>query len=233
VDVKPPHITQLKLGGLIGSPSGWELLQHLNGLRELEISRCKDLRHLPESIRSTCLQKLDINWCDNLVMPEWLGELQSLENLNIIGLPLMSSLHQSIQSLTSLQDLYIYYCHALHRLPEQLGELCSLHRLELCNLPALTSLPESMQRLTSLQFLNFSACHALTQLPESFGELPALQTFWIQGCPGLASLPCCIKRITALEELRINNCPELVKRCKERVGEDWHLVSHIPYLTLF
>ncbi|KAG2621835.1 hypothetical protein PVAP13_3NG308701 [Panicum virgatum] len=89
-----------------------------------------------------------------------------------------------------------------------------------------------MQRLTSLQFLNFSACHALTQLSESFGELPALQTFWIQGCPGLASLPCCIKHITALEELRISNCPELVKRCKERVGEDWHLVSHIPYLTL-
>ena len=110
VDVKPPHITQLKLGGLIGSSSGWELLQHLNGLRELEISMCKELRELPESMRSlTCLQKLDINWCDSLVLPEWLGELQSLQRLRIIGLPLMSSLPQSIQSLTSLQDLYIYY----------------------------------------------------------------------------------------------------------------------------
>jgi len=75
--------TQLKLGGLIGSSSGWELLQHLNGPRELEISMCKELRELPESMRSlTCLQKLDINWCDSLVLPEWLGELQSLQRYN-------------------------------------------------------------------------------------------------------------------------------------------------------
>ncbi|CAL4898204.1 unnamed protein product [Urochloa decumbens] len=233
VDEKPPHITQLKLGGLIGSSSGWELLQHLNGLRELEISKCKDLRHLPESMRSlTCLQKLDINWCDNLVLPEWLGELQSLQILNIIGLPLMSSLPQSIQSLTLLQDLYVYYCHALHQVPEQLGELCSLRRLQLCNLPGLTSLPESLQRLTSLVFLNLCNCATFEQLPMSLGELPALQTLWIQACPALTSLPCCIKRLAALEELTISGCPDLVRRCKEKVGEDWHLVSHIPYLKL-
>ncbi|KAF8692273.1 hypothetical protein HU200_039881 [Digitaria exilis] len=211
--VKPPHITQLKLGGLIGSSSGWELLQHLNSLHELEISRCKDLRQLPESMRSlTYLHKLEINWCDNLVLPEWLGELQSLERLNIIGLPLVSSLPQSVQSLTSLQDLYIYYCHALHQVPEQLGELCSLRRLQLCNLPALTSLPKSMQRLTSLHFLNLSTCDALTQLPQSLGELPALQKFWIKGCLGLTSLPCSIKRLTALEELKISYCPELANK---------------------
>ncbi|CAL4891313.1 unnamed protein product [Urochloa decumbens] len=233
VDEKPPHITQLKLGGLVGSSSGWELLQYLNGLRELEISKCNDLRHLPDSMRSlTCLQKLDINWCDNLVLPEWLGELQSLQILNIIGLPLMSSLPQSIQNLTSLQDLYIYYCHALHRVPEQLGELSSLRRLQLCNLPGLTSLPDGLQRLTSLTFLNLCNCATFERLPESLGELPALQTLWIQACPALTSLPCCIKRLAALEKLRISSCPDLVRRCKEKVGEDWHLVSHIPYLKL-
>jgi Leucine-rich repeat (LRR) protein len=233
MDVKPLQITHLKLGGLIGSSSSLELLQQLNGLRELEISRCKGLRNLPESMRSlTCLQKLDINWCDNLILPEWLGELESLRTLRIIGLPEMSTLPGSIQRLTSLQDLYIYYCHALHWVPEQLGELRSLRRLQLCDLPGLTSLPEGLQCLTSLLFLNLCNCATFKHLPESLGKLPALKTFWIQACPALTSLPCCIKRLVALEELCINNCPELVRRCKERVGEDWHLVSHIPCLTL-
>jgi Leucine-rich repeat (LRR) protein len=178
------------------------------------------------------LQKLDINWCDNLILPEWLGELESLRTLRIIGLPEMSTLPRSIQRLTSLQDLYIYYCHALHWVPEQLGELRSLRRLQLCNLPGLTSLPEGLQCLTSLLFLNLCNCATFKHLPESLGKLPALKTFWIQACPALTSLPCCIKRLVALEELCINNCPELVRRCKERVGEDWHLVSHIPCLTL-
>jgi Leucine-rich repeat (LRR) protein len=233
MDVKPLQITHLKLGGLIGSSSSLELLQQLNGLRELEISRCKGLRNLPESMRSlTCLQKLDINWCDNLILPEWLGELESLRTLRIIGLPEMSTLPGSIQRLTSLQDLYIYYCHALHWVPEQLGELRSLRRLQLCDLPGLTSLPEGLQCLTSLLFLNLCNCATFKHLPESLGKLPALKTFWIQACPALTSLPCCIKRLVALEELCINNCPELVRRCKESVGEDWHLVSHIPCLTL-
>ncbi|KAF8733309.1 hypothetical protein HU200_014913 [Digitaria exilis] len=233
VDVKAPHITVLKLGGLIGTSSGWELLQHLCGLHQLTISRCKDLRQLPDSMRGlTYLHKLEISWCDNLVLPEWLSELQSLQTLNIIGLPLMSSLPQSIQHLTSLQYLYIYYCHALDRLPEKLGELCSLRDLQLCNLPGLTTLPESMQRLTSLRFLNLCRCVSLAHLPESHGELPKLHRFWIQACPGLTFLPCSIQSLTNLEELLIDGCPDLLRRCKEGVGEDWQLVSHIPYLTL-
>ncbi|KAJ1266087.1 hypothetical protein BS78_08G124200 [Paspalum vaginatum] len=180
VDVKRPHLTELKLGRLIGSSSGWDVLEHLTGLHVLEISKCKDLSDLPESMKClTCLRKLEIRDCDNLcVLPEWLGELQSLQSLHIEGLPIMSIPPQSIQHLTSLESLAIMGCNALQQLPEQLGELCSLRDLVIF-LPALTFLPESMRRLTSVRCLNLGSCKALTLLPESLGELSALRTFYI------------------------------------------------------
>jgi len=234
VDVRCPELTALKLSRVVGSSSGWEVLQQLTCLRSLEISGCNDLRQLPESMRGlTNLRRLQLQHCNNLcMMPEWLGELQSLEALFIQCLPSMSFLPDSIQHLTSLQSLTISHCNAFHQLPEQLGELCSLSELQILSLPALTYLPDSMQRLTSLRLLNLYHCNALTQLPEWLGELSALRQFWIQDCPGLTSLPHSMRRLTTLEALMIRSCPELVRRCKEGVGEDWHLVSHIPDLDL-
>ncbi|KAK3140112.1 hypothetical protein QOZ80_5AG0396070 [Eleusine coracana subsp. coracana] len=121
--------SELKLKRLIESSPGWDVLRHLTGLQVLEISGCKDLRQLPESMRSlNCLLRL--------------------------------------------------------------------------------------------------------KLPESLGELSALRRLWIQSFQSLTSLPRFIQRLYALEELRIYNCPELIRRCKEGEGEDWHLVSHIPDLIL-
>jgi Leucine-rich repeat (LRR) protein len=234
-DAKPRHITRLKLGRMMESSSGWEALQHLTGLYDLEIAECQDLKQLPDSMRGfTSLRRLDLERCDNLCMlPEWLGEFRSLQSLSITNLPAMSVLPESLQRLTALRSLIISGCGALHQLPEQFGELCSLANLAIWCLPALTQLPESMRRLTSLQSLNLAYCGALTQLPESLGELSALQELWIQGCSGLTSFPRFIGCLTALEQLMISQCPELVRRCREGVGEDWNLVSHIPDLELW
>jgi leucine-rich repeat protein SHOC2 len=89
-----------------------------------------------------------------------------------------------------------------------------------------------MQRLTSLRTLDLSYCDALTQLPEWLGELSALQKLSLLKCPGLTSLPRSIQCLTALEELYISSNPNLLRRCREGVGEDWPLVSHIQNLML-
>ncbi|WVZ91070.1 hypothetical protein U9M48_037290 [Paspalum notatum var. saurae] len=233
VNVKRPHLMELKLGLLIGSSSCWDVLEHLTGLHVLEIFNCRDLSHLLESMKGlTCLRRLVIEYCNNLcVLPEWLGDLQSLQHLCIEGLPIISISPQSIQHLTSLESLDITSCDALQHLPDQLRELCSLRNLYIYDLPALTFLPQSIQCLTSLRFLDLVHCKALTQLPESLGELSALRCLYIQGCPGLTSLPHFVRRL-ALEKLLISGNLELVRRCREGVGKDWHLISHIPNLRL-
>jgi hypothetical protein len=107
--------------------------------------------------------------------------------------------------LTSLQELVIEDCNALHQLPDCLGELCSLRKLKIDLMKGLTCLPQSICRLTT-----------------------SLQKLHIYACPGIKSLPEGIKDLTALNQLLIGACPDLKRRCERETGEDWHLISHIP-----
>ncbi|CAL4891310.1 unnamed protein product [Urochloa decumbens] len=74
-EASPSHIRQLKLRRMMGSSSCWEVLKLLTSLDNLEITGCKDLKQLPESLRGlTCIRTLHLKHCDNLCrLPEWLG----------------------------------------------------------------------------------------------------------------------------------------------------------------
>ncbi|XP_062202657.1 disease resistance protein RGA2-like [Phragmites australis] len=228
----------------------------LRSLGELR-SRCR-LSSLPQSTcHLTSLQELRIERCDALhQLPEWLGELRSLREFRIDHLPGLTCLPLSMCLLTSLEKLQIINCDALHQLPEWLGELRSLREFWISELPGLTCLPQSMCRLTSLEELYMETCAGIKSLPESLGELRSLRVFGIWGlpgltclpqsmcrltsleqlrilnCPGIKSLPEWIKGLTALRSLIIHDCPDLARRCERGKGEDWHLISHIPFIWI-
>jgi aquaporin TIP len=90
----------------------WGRLQHLATLEDLTvIDRVRSSLFLPEatpylpSLRSLCLclESLEI-------LPEWLGQLITLEELSILSSPNLTSLPQSIRNLTALKKLSICDC---------------------------------------------------------------------------------------------------------------------------
>ncbi|PWZ31436.1 Disease resistance protein RGA2 [Zea mays] len=159
----------------------------------------------------TGLHTLKLKCTDVTHLPESIRCPTNLCRLVILGCHYLRVLPDWLVELKSLQSLEVLYCDALQQLPEQIGELCSLQQL---------------------RTLDLIACGVLTQLPEWLGELSALQKLNLVGCNGLTSLPRSIQCLTALEELFIGGNPDLLRRCREGVGEDWHLVSHIRTLTL-
>ncbi|CAD6258550.1 unnamed protein product [Miscanthus lutarioriparius] len=196
----------------LGSGHGWELLQHMAALESLEIIFFSGVQtEVPESLWSlTSLRSLKVyGWSNIRMLPESLGKLRSLQELSIEICRNLISLPQSMGKLTSLQLLKIGWCKALHQLPDCLGELCSLRKLEINYLRGLTCLPQSICRLTT-----------------------SLQELRIHDCPGIKSLPEGIKDLTALKQLMIFDCPDLERRCKIGTGEDWHLISHIPDVSI-
>jgi Leucine-rich repeat (LRR) protein len=161
--------------------------------------------------------------------------LQHLTGLHTLKCTDVTHLPESIRCPTNLCRLVILGCHYLRVLPDWLVELKSLQSLEVLYCDALQQLPEQIGELCSLQqlrTLDLIGCGALTQLPEWLGELSALQKLNLVGCNGLTSLPRSIQCLTALEELFIGGNPDLLRRCREGVGEDWPLVSHIQNLRL-
>ena len=102
-------------------------------------------------------------------LPEWIGELTSLERLNLGTNLELTALPESLGQLTRLEWLNLRMNRALTKLPESFGQLGALRcvHLEDCRL---TELPESVGQLRSLQFL-YLQYNQLTALPESLGAL--------------------------------------------------------------
>nr|XP_048331719.1 putative disease resistance protein RGA4 isoform X2 [Ziziphus jujuba var. spinosa] len=111
--------------------------------------------------------------------------LSKLVEMTILDIDDLQSLPQEgVAYLSSLQSLQILGCPNLTSLPESIGNLSSLRSLEIGSCPNLTSLPESIGNLSSLRSLQISYCPKLTSLPEG-QMLRALMKLSIKRCPML------------------------------------------------
>lgn len=65
-------------------------------------------------------------------------------------------------------------------------------------------------------------------LPEWLGNLTSLINLHIWDCKNLMRM----QRLTKLETLSISGCPSLAERCAKESGPEWHMISHIPRITV-
>jgi hypothetical protein len=65
----------------------------------------------------------------------------------------------------------------------------------------------------------------------SISIMPQLQYLRIENCQLLRALPDYVLA-APLQELSVSGCRNLRKRYGEKMGEDWHKISHIPYIYI-
>ena len=116
----------------------------------------------------------------------------------------LSSLTERLGELKTLQTLNLTNCTGLVSLPDRLGELETLQTLNLGYCSGLVSLPERLGELKTLQTLNLERCTGLVSLPERLGELKTLQTLDLDYCTGLVSLP----DLSGLAQLEVRYLPD-------------------------
>uniref|UniRef100_J3L7N8 Uncharacterized protein n=1 Tax=Oryza brachyantha TaxID=4533 RepID=J3L7N8_ORYBR len=213
------------------SPDRWGRLQHLATLENFYLQGCSGLRTLPDIIKCfLSLRRLDLRSLEDLeILPEWLGQLVSIDEINIIDCPNLTSLPKSIQNLTALRELWLQRCKGLEILPEGLGLLASLKKLLIMDCPKLTFLPESMMNLTGLEELWLGGFNSL---PEWIGQLSCLKEINIFDSPNMMCLPESTQNLNNLKELYIWNCLRLIERCREEDANKISHISHIPRVIL-
>ena len=108
----------------------------LSALRELFVFNCPKLPSLPSSMnRLVTLQKLVIHNCDELDLmesEEAMGGLNSLESIELAGLPKFKTFPDSFASASSsLQYLKVSDCPQFEELPDFIKRFSSLKKIEI------------------------------------------------------------------------------------------------------
>ncbi|XP_047150321.1 putative disease resistance protein RGA3 [Vigna umbellata] len=228
----------------------------LQNLQTLILSGCTNLQKLPKGMKNlVSLRQLAITTAQADFPKELIANLTSLENLSFTECDNLESLFEGVQ-LSTVKSLILSECgslksvslHAFRNLEFLMIADCTklelsmslscqipdskLKYLFLDELPQLVKLPQSFQgSANTLQHLSISDCVNLDELPEWLPTLICLKVLDIGSCPKLLSLPN-IHHLTNLENLEIVDCPELCRRFKPEVGQDWHKISHIKIVHI-
>ena len=116
-----------------------------------------------------------------------------------------TELPESLGRLTGLKDLNLYGCRSLVSLPESISQLVALESLNLNDCSSLVSLPESISQLVALESLGLNGCSSLVSLPESISQLVALGELYLNGCVSLERIPELPSSVTVIKPKHLEN----------------------------
>nr|XP_017242468.1 PREDICTED: TMV resistance protein N-like isoform X2 [Daucus carota subsp. sativus] len=177
-----------------------EQLGEMKGLKMIDVS-CTAIEKLPDSV--TYLKKLiqlNLRFCKKLTkLPEQLGDMKGLKELEA-GFSAITRLPDSITQLKELFGLDLYGCKKLRNIPEHIGNLENLRRFGAGN-TAIEQLPDSFVGLINLETLNLNWCKNLRNLPDSIWKLKLLKQLYLGECRKLERLPEQLGEMQCLEHL--------------------------------
>ncbi|KAJ9558474.1 hypothetical protein OSB04_013088 [Centaurea solstitialis] len=164
-----------------------KVLELLEAVEDLSISKCDELRYLSESKLEACkflvnVRRLEIRDCKKLVS---LGiSMERVRKVNIIKCGSM----KSYNCPNSVESLAILYCHSLTSLT-----FSTMHGLP-----------------SSLKTLRVTDCDNLESISDKgFGFKP-LESLWISDCKNLKLFPYeHLESLTSLQDLHIYQCPSM------------------------
>ena len=179
-------------------------------------SGCNSILTLPKTIgQCTSLRELDMTKCKFLKeLPEELGNLSiNLHELNLRECKALTALPSSIGNLIQLHEISLSKCTGITVLPLSMKLLMNLERLNLSKCTGLTTesnvLGSVIRYLSSLQILNMRGCKNILSFSElEEGDLPSLVSWDLRGCKKLQNVPVSIKNLKGrLKNLDVRQCP--------------------------
>ncbi|XP_030961024.1 disease resistance protein TAO1-like [Quercus lobata] len=206
-------------------------VEHLTGLTSLNLSNCKDLLSLPDTICSmTNLKALSLSGCSTLdrlpknlgnltgfkeldvnktairELPSSLRHLSNLTSLNLIDCKELLSIPNAICNMKNIKTLTLSGCSKLEDLPENIGNLIGLKKLEIIG-TAVREPPPSLSCLRSLVELELRDCN-LRAVPNDIDSLHLLEKLNLSQ-NSFVYLPASIVRLSKLKDIYIENCTSL------------------------
>ncbi|XP_074380785.1 TMV resistance protein N-like isoform X4 [Apium graveolens] len=192
-------------------------IKQMNYLTYLNMSKCFDLKRLPDSLGDMkALKKIDARWTAIEKLPDSITQLKGLITLDLNGCEKLRKLPQDIGNMQSLEDFWAGES-AIEQLPDSITQLKGLIKLNLYRCQKLRKLPEDIGNMEGLEFFG-AANSAIEQLPDSFGGLVNLVVLYLSDCKKLRNLPNSICKLKLLKQLYLSSCSNL-EQLPEQLGK--------------
>ncbi|KAK7317558.1 hypothetical protein RJT34_01902 [Clitoria ternatea] len=174
----------------------------------INLSYCHQLSAIPDLSGCQHLEKIDLENCVNLTsIHESIGSLSTLCSLNLSGCSKLTELPSDVSGLKRLEVLLLSSCSSLKTLPENIGSLTSLKSFH-ADGTAIAELPQSIFRLTKLKRLVLEGCRHLRRLPNCIGHLCSLRELSLDRS-GIEELTNSVGSLKNLETLSLMWCESL------------------------
>ncbi|XP_042401483.1 putative disease resistance protein RGA4 [Zingiber officinale] len=209
-------------------------MQHLEIIRSLTIYRCNNLASFPSEVGCLgSLRSLSLRGCPSIkVQPEVLVQiLNSLHKFQIEICHKNVDIRRQLQHLHTLKELFITGVHGRYKNHSYIGRN-NATQLGICCCDELESLITAEPTSNVLEELYIDEIFKLTTLPDWLRHLESLRVLSIHNCSELGLLPRGLKNLPMLETFRVSNCPQLKRRCEREIGEDWPIISHLPFIDI-
>ncbi|KAK9138479.1 hypothetical protein Sjap_009073 [Stephania japonica] len=183
--------------------------QSFASLRELQITYCRGLQALQGLPFLTTLQKLTIHLSyskdDDAVEINQLQHLSRLMYLEMKSFNCLTMVPEWLGNFASLEELIFTKCMNLRQLPskEQMLRLTSLKELTIYECDAISSI--DLPTLPSLHKLYIYDCPEISYI--DLPTLPSLHKLYIYYCPKISSID--LSTLPSLRELIVHDCEKL------------------------
>lgn len=165
------------------------------------------LRHLPESLGDlTSLEHIDLSYCGNLErLPNSFGNLIKLKHLNLKYCSNLRFSSGSLGNISTLEYINLYRCDKIEVLPSQIAHQRFLENLNL-NLRNLKEWPSSIGVSSDLEKLVLKT-PLLETLPPSLGsDFRKLRYLELGSCQSLKRLPDSVRMLNQLIKFLVKDC---------------------------
>ena len=195
------------------------------------------LKSLPGPLRILRLESLKLHYNELTKIPEWIGSMTSLLELDLSMNEKLKSLPDSLNRLCNLEELNISRT-PIGKIPKCIRELKKLKKLSLGspdNWPRLyffglkiyyksPVIPQWIEKLSNLEYLYLG--YQATEIPESIGALLKLKRLDINYSK-IKTLPESMSKLSALKEIFIEGCD-----CLEKLPESFTSLSSLRELSI-
>jgi Leucine-rich repeat (LRR) protein len=186
-----------------------EEIGNWEGVKELCLDDCDNLRYLPRSVALWSeLSVLELKGLSALtVLPDEVGFWLKLRKISLKHCKDLVALPDSVGGWNDVEDVD-FSCTGLRRIPRCAGEWKNLTTLDCSRSWYLSELPQEVIQWGSLRVARFDGCRALSRLPEGVSGWMSLEEIVLANCC-LEALPKEVINWRGLRSADLSECQKL------------------------